>query len=201
MKLPTSLVLAWLLAKSQAFTSPQTTKTSTKTVTLQSVIVRDATTATTTTMQDDASSTESEEDALSINTEDASSTPTTTTLEFPPPLTKVQRLQRAAKFWSSAIPIVLSYYSKDAELRVKESFTGIKLTEEEEELVWNEQHAQGARKLADTITSLKGFYVKTAQIIASRRDLFPPEYTDALNNFTDSKFVGIFSLCCFSSTS
>ena len=189
MKLPTSLILTWLLAKSQAFTSPQTTKTSTKTVTLQSVIVRDATTATTTTTQD-ASSTESEseEDALSTNTEDAS-TPTTTTLEFPPPLTKVQRLQRAAKFWSSAIPIVLSYYSKDAELRVKESFTGIKLTEEEEELVWNEQHAQGARKLADTITSLKGFYVKTAQIIASRRDLFPPEYTDALNNFTDSKFV------------
>jgi len=47
-------------------------------------------------------------------------------------------------------------------------------------------HSSGAQKLADTITSLKGFYVKTAQIIASRRDLFPPEYTDALNNFTDN---------------
>ena len=183
MKLP-SLVLALLLAtSSQAFTSPQTTKTSTKTVDLQSVIVRDATTTTATTQDDLSPDTEPGTD--SSNTEDASST-TTSTLEFPPPLTKVQRLQRAAKFWSSAIPIVLSYYSKDAELRVKESFTGIKLTEEEEELVWNEQHAQGARKLADTITSLKGFYVKTAQIIASRRDLFPPEYTDALNNFTDN---------------
>jgi len=40
--------------------------------------------------------------------------------------------------------------------------------------------------LADTITSLKGFYVKTAQIIASRQDLFPPEYTEALSNFTDN---------------
>lgn len=110
----------------------------------------------------------------------------TTSFEFPPPLTKVQRLQRAAKFWSSAIPIVLSYYSKDAELRVKEAFTGESLTEAEEELVWNEQHEKGARKLADTITSLKGFYVKTAQIIASRRDLFPPEYTEALSNFTDN---------------
>lgn len=57
------------------------------------------------------------------------------TIEFPPPLTKVQRLQRAAKFWSSAIPIVLSYYSKSAELRVKEAFTGIELTEDEEQLV------------------------------------------------------------------
>ncbi|KAL9188984.1 hypothetical protein ACHAXT_011474 [Thalassiosira profunda] len=109
-----------------------------------------------------------------------------TTFEFPPPLTRTQRLQRAAKFWSSALPIVLSYYSKDAELRVKEAFTGVSLTEEEEEVVWNEQHEKGARKLADTITSLKGFYVKTAQIIASRQDLFPPEYTDALSDFTDN---------------
>jgi len=81
---------------------------------------------------------------------------------------------------------VLSYYSKDAELRVKEAFTGISLTEAEEELVWNEQHEKGAQKLADTITSLKGFYVKTAQIIASRQDLFPPEYTEALSDFTDN---------------
>jgi len=108
------------------------------------------------------------------------------TVEFPPPLTKVQRLERAAKFWSSAIPIVLSYYSKSAELRAKEAFTGIKLTEDEKQLVWNEQHSKGARKLADTITSLKGFYVKTAQIIASRKDLFPEEYTEALSDFTDN---------------
>lgn len=108
------------------------------------------------------------------------------TLEFPPPLTKVQRLQRAAKFWSSAIPIVMSYYSKSAELQVKEAFTGEKLSAAEEELIWNEQHSKGATKLADTITSLKGFYVKTAQIIASRRDLFPPEYTEALSDFTDN---------------
>lgn len=108
------------------------------------------------------------------------------TVEFPPPLTKVQRLERAATFWSSAIPIVLSYYSKSAELRVKEAFTGIELTEDEEQLVWNEQHSEGARKLANTITSLKGFYVKTAQIIASRQDLFPEEYTEALSDFTDN---------------
>lgn len=109
-----------------------------------------------------------------------------TSVEFPPPLTKMERLQRAAQFWSSALPIVLSYYSKDAELRVKESFTGQALTEKEQEILWSEQHAQGARKLADTITSLKGFYVKTAQIIASRQDLFPPEYTEALSDFTDN---------------
>ncbi|KAL7496043.1 hypothetical protein ACHAWT_004341 [Skeletonema menzelii] len=111
---------------------------------------------------------------------------TKSTVEFPPPLTKVQRLERAAKFWSSAIPIVLSYYSKSAELQVKEAFTGVELTEEEKQSIWNEQHSMGAKKLADTITSLKGFYVKTAQIIASRKDLFPEEYTEALSDFTDN---------------
>mmetsp|Transcript_7549 Transcript_7549/g.16460 ORF Transcript_7549/g.16460 Transcript_7549/m.16460 type:complete len:617 (-) Transcript_7549:71-1921(-) len=112
--------------------------------------------------------------------------PAVATVEFPPPLTRAQRLRRAARFWSSAVPIALSYYSKDAELRVKEAFTGVPLTPAEEEAVWNERHEVGARRLADTITSLKGFYVKTAQIIASRRDLFPPEYTEALSNFTDN---------------
>jgi len=81
---------------------------------------------------------------------------------------------------------VLSYYSKDVELRVKEAVTGVALTEAEEELVWNEMHVTGARKLSHTITSLKGFYVKVAQIIASRQDLFPPEYTKVLSNFTDN---------------
>lgn len=60
------------------------------------------------------------------------------------------------------------------------------LTEEEQELIWSEQHEKGAQKLADTITSLKGFYVKTAQIISSRRDLFPKEYTERLSIFTDN---------------
>ena len=33
---------------------------------------------------------------------------------------------------------------------------------------------------------MKGFYVKTAQIISSRQDLFPKQYTDALSCFTDN---------------
>jgi aarF domain-containing kinase len=36
------------------------------------------------------------------------------------------------------------------------------------------------------VTDLKGFYVKTAQIISSRQDLFPEQYTDALSGFTDN---------------
>lgn len=68
--------------------------------------------------------------------ENIRNTSKTPSVEFPPPLTKVQRLERAAKFWSSAIPIVLSYYSKSAELRAKEAFTGTQLTDDEKQLVW-----------------------------------------------------------------
>lgn len=108
------------------------------------------------------------------------------TVEFPPALSKVGRLKRAARFWSTALPIVLSYYSKSAELSVTQAITGESLTEEETQIIWEEQHEKGAAELADIITSLKGFYVKTAQIIASRRDLFPKEYTEALSDFTDN---------------
>ena len=43
----------------------------------------------------------------------------------------------------------------------------------------------GAKKLSESVENLKGFYVKTAQIISSRQDLFPKEYTEALSIFTD----------------
>ena len=108
------------------------------------------------------------------------------TVEFPPPLSKVDRLKRAATFWSNALPIVASYYSKTIELQFQELLTGNKLSEKDVQQIWDEQHEQGAVKLADTITSLKGFYVKTAQIIASRQDLFPKQYTEALSDFTDN---------------
>jgi aarF domain-containing kinase len=52
--------------------------------------------------------------------------------------------------------------------------------------VWDPLHADGSAKLAAVISSLKGFYVKTAQIISSRQDLFPPQYTEALSSFTDN---------------
>lgn len=47
-------------------------------------------------------------------------------------------------------------------------------------------HEDGAKKLCDVVTDLKGFYVKTAQIISSRQDLFPKQYTEALSGFTDN---------------
>jgi len=117
--------------------------------------------------------------------DDDKSVSDTDAVEFPPPLTKVDRLKRAATFWSAALPIVASYLGKDAELRFREAFLGEQLTEDYKQLAWDAQHEMGAATLAQTIASLKGFYVKTAQIISSRQDLFPEQYTEALSGFTD----------------
>lgn len=106
--------------------------------------------------------------------------------EFPPPLSKVDRLKRAAQFWSTAVPIIASYYGKSLDLKLREGLLGETLTPDELQEIWDEQHEIGAVKLADTVASLKGFYVKTAQIISSRGDLFPEQYTEALSCFTDN---------------
>jgi ABC1 atypical kinase-like domain len=108
-------------------------------------------------------------------------------VEFPPPLSGYDRLKRAATFWSTALPIVASYYGLISQIKLRELLAGGEaLPEEQVRALWDAQHQDGATKLADTITHLKGFYVKTAQIISSRQDLFPSQYTDALAGFTDN---------------
>lgn len=107
-------------------------------------------------------------------------------VDFPPPLSKIDRLKRATTFWSVALPIVANYYGKSVEMKIREGLLGEEMSEEEVESVWDTQHVDGADKLASVIASLKGFYVKTAQIISSRQDLFPKQYTEALSSFTDS---------------
>jgi len=60
-------------------------------------------------------------------------------VEFPPPLSTVDRFKRAAKFWSSAVPIVLSYYSLYAEMKLKESLLGTSMSQDEAEVRVHEE--------------------------------------------------------------
>jgi len=106
--------------------------------------------------------------------------------EFPPPLSRVDRLKRAGQFWATAVPVIASYYSTMLELQFRQEVLGEIMTADQLERTWDQQHVRGAQTLSATIESLKGFYVKTAQIIASRQDLFPKQYTDALGGFTDN---------------
>ena len=60
------------------------------------------------------------------------------------------------------------------------------MTEAEQEEVWTEIDEWGSTKIADTITDLKGFYVKTGQVISTRQDLFSEPYTRKLAQLQDS---------------
>jgi hypothetical protein len=102
------------------------------------------------------------------------SSSTTGSVEFPPPLSTLGRIQRAATFWSTAIPIVAQYYGLISKIKLQE-ILGNPMAADQVEQLWNSQHEAGATRLADVITDLKGFYVKTAQIISSRQDLFPSQ--------------------------
>mmetsp|Transcript_33512 Transcript_33512/g.69751 ORF Transcript_33512/g.69751 Transcript_33512/m.69751 type:complete len:614 (-) Transcript_33512:329-2170(-) len=106
-------------------------------------------------------------------------------VEFPPPLSTVDRLKRSVEFWLTAVPVIANYYGLIGSIKLQE-IMGTDLTPDQVEELWNKQHEDGAAKLANTITNLKGFYVKTAQIISSRQDLFPEQYTEALSVFTDN---------------
>lgn len=107
-------------------------------------------------------------------------------VDFPPPLSAWDSTKRSATFYQTAVPIVADYYGLIANLKIKEILGSEKIDEEEVERIWAEKHEAGAEKLCEVFTELKGFYVKTAQIIASRQDLFPIQYTEALNGFTDN---------------
>lgn len=122
----------------------------------------------------------------------AASSPSGVEFEFPPPLSNWEKAQRTAIFYQTAIPIIANYGGLIGNLKFQELLGQVlgqgesKFTEDDIEQLWNVQHEDGAEKLTKVFTELKGFYVKTAQIIASRQDLFPEQYTEALNGFTDN---------------
>ena len=107
-------------------------------------------------------------------------------VNFPAPLSDMGRLKRAAEFWMATVPIATSYLAKQTELMLQENVLRRKISDEEREDEWNKTHEDGSTKLYETIRDMKGFYVKAAQIISSRRDLFPPQYTEKLGSFTDN---------------
>ena len=150
----------------------------------------DATSETKSVALSSLTSSKSTSSSLSSNKQDNDQTHTeemveVVEVEFPPPLSAADRLKRSFEFYSTAVPVIASYYGLMGSIKVQE-LLGTELSDAEIEEMWNQQHEAGAEKMKDVTIQLKGFYVKTAQIISSRRDLFPRQYTDALSIFTDN---------------
>mmetsp|Transcript_126228 Transcript_126228/g.404031 ORF Transcript_126228/g.404031 Transcript_126228/m.404031 type:complete len:634 (+) Transcript_126228:84-1985(+) len=86
---------------------------------------------------------------------------------------------RAALLLSSYLPVFIK--SKLADSRGEEVREGSEIEKE-----WQEVHSEGAVDLESVIDQLKGFYVKCGQVIATRSDLFPREYSSQLSHMVDS---------------
>ena len=56
-------------------------------------------------------------------------------VDFPPPLSRVDRLKRAATFWTTVLPIVANYYGLIGSLKLQEVL-GQKMSAEEVEVRW-----------------------------------------------------------------
>ena len=93
-------------------------------------------------------------------------------LTWPEPLTVPERLVRAGTFWSRVLPIVARY-------------TALQRFAPDDEAAWQAAHDYGSSVLAVTFAELRGYYQKSAQLIGSRPDLFPPLYCDRLSPFQD----------------
>ena len=95
-------------------------------------------------------------------------------------LTAVERLSRTFSFYSAAIPLFAKYKSFELSMKFKKENLGENITEESEKKLLDEIHDWGSDLITSKITELKGYYVKTGQIISTRVDIFPKQYTSKL---------------------
>eukprot|EP00965_Chrysotila_dentata_P254226 6211804-Pleurochrysis_carterae.AAC.5 len=114
-----------------------------------------------------------------------------------PPLTPAARVARAVSFWRRVVPVLGAYKLAEIGLQVASQLppaahtalrnAGVTIPEdaEGEAEMYNRIHEWGSEQLENTIKDLKGFYVKTGQVISTRVDLFPPQYTTRLASLQD----------------
>lgn len=106
-------------------------------------------------------------------------------VDFPEPLTPLERLERTATFWGRAVPVLVNYFKLYSSFELRKAVFGDELDASETRPLWEAEHERGAQIFKDTIDELKGFYTKCGQIIAARQDLFPAQYTEKLAGLTD----------------
>lgn len=105
---------------------------------------------------------------------------------YPRPLTGPEMAARTLTFWQYVLPMLVGYLSLILEIEARTALNLPAMPAAEEAARWEVCHEEGSIALAAACNELQGFYAKTGQIIATRSDLFPPQYTDRLASLTDS---------------
>jgi aarF domain-containing kinase len=97
-----------------------------------------------------------------------------------------EKMFRALTFYSKIIPIFSSYTLLKENLKIQRDVFNNNISKEEEEKLWDEIHEWGSDSISNIIQELKGFYVKTGQVISTRVDIFPVQYTSKLATLQDN---------------
>lgn len=98
-------------------------------------------------------------------------------LTFTPKLLKrvLPGLYRTIRFYSAIVPI-LGGYLQTLLLETKNKYKSA----EQLQLTWDERHSWGAQRAANMLKDLSGFYIKVGQVFATKTDLLPRQYIEAL---------------------
>lgn len=85
---------------------------------------------------------------------------------------------RTLRFWRRLLPIYVGYMKTKWQVR--------KTSPEDREKAWAVRHEWGGEKVYELILDMSGFYVKSAQILASKSDFVPEAWTRQLSKLLDS---------------
>lgn len=85
---------------------------------------------------------------------------------------------RTLRFWRRLLPIYIRYITTKWQVRNK--------SYEERDRAWALRHEWGGQKVYELILDMSGFYVKSAQILASKGEFVPNAWTKHLSKLLDS---------------
>lgn len=85
---------------------------------------------------------------------------------------------RTLKFWKRLLPIYFRYIKTKRQVR--------NMTSAERDKVWAVRHEWGGEKVHSLVLDMSGFYVKSAQILATKADFVPEPWTRRLSNHLDN---------------
>ena len=104
---------------------------------------------------------------------------------FSQKLTGAERLSRALSFYKAAVPIFAAYWLKEKAIQMRRGM-GEEISAKQEDAEYRLLHEKGSDELVAIIKELQGYYVKTGQILSTRKDIFPEEYTEKLAVMQDA---------------
>ncbi|KAL3692088.1 hypothetical protein R1sor_005739 [Riccia sorocarpa] len=87
-------------------------------------------------------------------------------------------LYRTARFWRRLLPIYCGY------MKTKYSAKGKSRDKQQE--MWSTRHEWGGERVHRLVLDLSGFYVKSAQILATKADFVPEPWIRRLSNHLDN---------------